>query len=132
MSTLYIDRKNVRLEYDAEALVLYENNERVGTVPLAPLQRVIMRGNVMVDTSLLGKLGSHGIGVIILSGKKAEPSLFLPRAHNDATRRIAQYRAATDVAKCLTLSRFIVHGKLTAQLAFLKAKLESRPDARYH
>jgi CRISPR-associated protein Cas1 len=131
MSTLYIDRKNVRLDYDAEALVFYENNERIGTVPLAPLQRVIIRGNVTVDTTLLGKMGVHGIGVIILSGKKAEPSLFLPRAHNDATRRIAQYRAATDEARCLTLSRFIVRTKLTAQLAFLKSKLDSRPDARY-
>ncbi len=131
MSTLYIDRKNVRLDYDAEALVFYENGERVGTVPLAPLQRVIIRGNVTVDTTLLGKLGSHGIGVIILSGKKAEPSLFLPRAHNDATRRIAQYRAATDPQRCLALARHIVRAKLTSQLAFLKGKLESRPEARY-
>jgi CRISP-associated protein Cas1 len=131
MSTLYIDRKNVRLDYDAEALVFYENNERIGTVPLAPLQRVIIRGNVTVDTTLLGKMGMHGIGIIILSGRKAEPSLFLPRAHNDAARRIAQYRAATDVARCLTLSRHIVRTKLISQLAFLKDKLESRPDARY-
>ena len=131
MSTLYIDRKNVRLDYDAEALVFYENGERVGTVPLAPLQRIIIRGNVTVDTTLLGKIGSHGIGVIILSGRKAEPSLFLPRAHNDAARRIAQYQVATDAAKCLTLSRFIVRGKLTSQMAFLTSKLELRPDARY-
>jgi len=131
MSTLYIDRKNVRLDYDAEALVFYENNERIGTVPLAPLQRVIIRGNVTVDTTLLGKMGAHGIGIIILSGRKAEPSLFMPRAHNDAARRIAQYRAATDVARCLTLSRHIVRTKLISQLAFLKDKLESRPDARY-
>jgi CRISPR-associated protein Cas1 len=131
MSTLYVDRKNVRLDSDGEALVFYENGERIGTVPLAPLQRVFIRGNVTVDTTLLGKLGSHGIGVVILSGRKAEPSLFLPRPHNDATRRLAQFRAATDVVRCLAISRQIVRGKLAAQLAFLKSKLESRPDARY-
>lgn len=131
MSTLYIDRRNVRLDADGEALVFHENGERIGTVPLAPLQRVIIRGGVELNTTLLGKLGSHGIGVLILSGRKGEPTLFLPRAHNDATRRIAQFRAATSAERCLELSRHIVRGKLLAQLSFLKQKLESRPDARY-
>lgn len=131
MSTLYVDRRNVRLDSDGEALVFHENGERIGTVPLAPLQRVFIRGGVELDTTLLGKLGSRGIGVVILSGRKAEPSLFLPRPHNDATRRLAQFRAAIDEARCLALSRHIVRGKLLAQMAMLKTKKESRPDARY-
>jgi CRISP-associated protein Cas1 len=131
MSTLYVDRRNVRLTSDGEALVFHENGERIGTVPMAPLQRVFIRGGVELDSTLLGKLGSRGVGIVILSGRKAEPSLFLPRPHNDATRRLAQYRAAMDVPVCLRISRFIVHGKLVAQLAFLKSKLETRLDARY-
>lgn len=131
MSTLYVDRKNVRLESDGEALVFYENGERVGTVPLGPLQRVFLRGGVTLDSSLLAKLGSHGIGVVILSGRKAEPSLFLPRPHNDASLRLAQYRVAVDAAACLAIARRVVLGKLVAQRAFLQARLEARPDARY-
>lgn len=131
MTTLYIDRKNIRLDHDAEALVMYDGAERIGTVPIGPLQRVILRGNVLLDSGLLGKLGSHGIGVIFLSGRKAEPSLFLPRAHNDATRRIAQYKAATDPGACLRISRHIVRGKLAAHIRFLRERLESRHDVRY-
>jgi CRISPR-associated protein Cas1 len=131
MTTLYIDRKNIRLDCDAEVLILYDGADRVGTVPITPLQRVIIRGGVTLDSSLLGKLGSHGIGIIVLSGRKAEPSLFLPRPHNDATRRIAQYRAATNPAACLRISRHIVRGKLAAQIRFLRERLEKRPDARY-
>lgn len=131
MTTLYIDRKNIRLDCDAEAMVMYDGAERVGTVPIAPLQRVIIRGGVTLDSGLLGKLGGHGIGIIVLSGRKAEPSLFLPRAHNDATRRIAQYRAATDPAACLRISRHIVRGKLDAQIRFLRERMEKRPDVRY-
>lgn len=131
MSTLYIDRRNVRLDCDGEALVFYENGERIGTVPLAPLQRVFMRGNVTLDSSLLGKLGNHGVGVVILSGRKAEPTLFLPRPHNDATRRLAQFREACDADRCLAISRRVVWDKLTAQMGFLKSKLDTRPDARY-
>jgi len=131
MTTLYIDRKNIRLDHEAEALVMYDGVQRVGTVPIAPLQRVILRGNVLLDSGLLGKLGNHGIGVIFLSCRKAEPSLFLPRAHNDATRRIAQYKAATDPGACLRISRHIVRGKLAAHIRFLRERLESRHDARY-
>jgi CRISPR-associated protein Cas1 len=131
MTTLYIDRKNIRLDCDAEALVMYDGTERVGTVPLGPLQRVILRGNVLLDSGLLGKLGNRGIGLIFLSGRKAEPSLFLPRPHNDATRRIAQYRAATDPHTCLRISRHIVRGKLASDIRFLRERLETRLDARY-
>lgn len=131
MSTLYIDRKNVRLDIDAEALVFFENGERIGTIPLAPLQRIVVRGNVTVDTSLLGKLGQHGIGVIVLSGRKHEPSLFLPRPHKDAARRVAQYQCASDATVCLILSQDIVRQKLAAQLDFLRDRLDARPDARY-
>lgn len=131
MTTLYIDRKNVHLDLDAEALVFHENGDRIGTVPLGPLQRIVIRGGVTVDTSLLGKLGSHGIGIIILSGRKAEPTLFLPRAHNDATRRLAQYRAACAPRDTLAIAARIVTAKLEAQRAYLQAKVESRLDCRY-
>lgn len=131
MSTLYVDRRNVRLDCDGEALVFYENGERVGTVPMGPLQRVFLRGGVMLDSTLLGKLGNHGIGVVILSGRKAEPSLFLPRPHNDATLRLAQYRVAVNAESCLTIARHVVRGKLMAQCAFLRDRLETRLDARH-
>lgn len=131
MSTLYIDRKHVRLDLDADALVFFENGERIGTIPLGPLQRIVVRGNVSVDTSLLVKLGEHGIGVIVLAGRRHTPSLFLPRPHHDAARRLAQYRAAADDTVCLILARDIVGKKIAAQLALVRAKLDARPDARY-
>jgi CRISPR-associated protein Cas1 len=85
MTSLYVDRRGVTLKADGEALVFYENGERIGTVPLAPLSRVFMRGDVTLSSSLLGKLGERGIGVVVLSGRKAVPTMFLGRPHNDAT-----------------------------------------------
>jgi CRISPR-associated protein Cas1 len=91
MSSLYVDHKNVELKADGEALVFSENGMRIGTVPLQPLSRVFLRGDIKLNSGLLGKLGEHGIGVIVLSGRKSVPSLLLGRPHNDAARRIAQY-----------------------------------------
>lgn len=131
MSSLYIDRRGVELEADGEALVFRENGERIGTVPLAPLSRVFLRGDVRLQSSLLGKLGERGIGVIILSGRKAEPTLLMARPHNDAGRRIAQYRLSQDMEFCLAFSRSLVQTKLAGNRAFLDTRREHDLEHRY-
>lgn len=131
MSSLYVDRRGVELESDGEALVFRENGERIGTVPLAPLSRVFLRGDVRLQSSLLGKLGERGIGVIILSGRKAEPTLLMARPHNDAAKRIAQYRLSQDPEFCLTFSRNTVARKLAAQQDFLNVRREHDLEHRY-
>jgi CRISPR-associated protein Cas1 len=131
VSSLYVDRKNVELKADGEALVFSENGERTGTVPMHPLSRVFLRGDVKLSSSLLGKLGEHGIGVIILSGRKGTPSLLLGRPHNDAARRINQYRLSLDADYCLRFSRAIVTAKLTGQLEFIRERKDASPMHRY-
>ena len=131
MTSLYVDRRGVFLKADGEALVFYENNERIGTVPMAPLSRVFLRGDVTLQSSLLGKLGERGIGVVVLSGRKAEPTMLLGRPHNDAARRVAQYRLSTDADFCLRFTRAVVEAKLRSQMAFLADKRDSEPHSRY-
>lgn len=122
MTSLYVDRRGVELKVDGEALVFTENGERVGTVPLHPLSRIFLRGDVKLSASLLGKLGEHDIGVVVLSGRKGTPSLLLGRPHNDAARRIAQYRLSLDEEFCLRFSRAIVAAKLQGQLDFISER----------
>lgn len=115
MSSLYIDRRGVEVRLDGEALAFYEKGERTGTIPVSPLERIFIRGDVVIHSNLLAKLGEKGIGVVVLSGKKAQPTLLMSRPHNDAERRIAQFRLSLDDTFCLHLSRGFVERKLTAQ-----------------
>ena len=131
MTSLYVDRRGITLKVDGEALVFYENNARVGTVPLAPLSRVFLRGDVTLSSSLLGKLGARGIGVVVLSGRKAEPTMLLGRPHNDAARRVAQYRLSQDSAFCLRFGQTLVEAKLRSQAAFLAERRDEEPRSRY-
>jgi CRISPR-associated protein Cas1 len=131
MTSLYVDRRGVELKSDGEALIFTENGERVGTVPLSPLTRVFLRGDVKLTASLLGKLGEHGIGVVILSGRKGTPTLLLGRPHNDAARRIAQYRLSLDEKYCLNFSHAIVANKLQGQLDFIRECLTADAMHRY-
>ncbi|MDR2507132.1 MAG: CRISPR-associated endonuclease Cas1 [Candidatus Accumulibacter sp.] len=131
MSSLYVDRKNVELRADGEALVFYENGERIGTVPLNPLSRLFLRGDIKLSTTLLGKLGEHGVGVVVLSGRKHNPSLLLGRPHNDASRRVKQYRLSLDGEYCLKFSRAIVAAKISGQIDFVRERKSAQPMHRY-
>ena len=131
MTSLYVDRRGVELKADGEALVFTENGERIGTVPLTPLSRIFLRGDVRLTASLLGKLGEHHIGVVVLSGRKGTPTLMLGCPHNDAARRIAQYRLSLDPDFCLRFSRAIVEAKLRGQLNFIAERRDADLLHRY-
>lgn len=121
MTTLYVDRRNVEMNADAGALVFHQHDERIGTVPMAPLERIVLKGDVVVHSNLLAKLGERGIGIILLCGRKSTPTLFLPRAHNDAARRILQYKLSLSVPFRILLSRNFVSRKIQAQADLIQA-----------
>ena len=120
MTTLYLDRKNLSLRADSSALVCYENDKRVATVPLKILQRVCIRGDLTLSAKVLGKLGETGIGVLILSGRQKRPALMLPNWKLDGQRRMAQYALSQDKSASLTSARNTVAAKLSAQLQHLQ------------
>jgi CRISPR-associated protein Cas1 len=98
---------------------------------MAPLSRVFLRGDVRLQSSVLGKLGERGIGVIILSGRKAEPTMLLARPHNDAARRVAQYQLSGDPAFCLSFARGLVFDKVSAQRDYALTLRQIALDHRY-
>lgn len=131
MTSLYVDRRGTEIRVDGGALVFYENDKRIGTVPLAPLSRVILRGDIKLSAGVLGKLGEHNIGIIVVSGRKGEASLLMGRPHNDARRRLAQYRYAQDPDFCLVYARNLVRAKLISQLELVQQLREDRLMQRY-
>lgn len=131
MSSLFVDRRDVHLELESGAIVFRENGERIGTVPIAPLTRVFLRGNVQLSASLLGKLCEHGVGVVILSGRQGKPSLLLARPHNDASLRVEQIRKSLDVGFCLDIARHLIDKKITRQLEWFTELRDADPSVRY-
>lgn len=131
MSSLFVDRRDVHLQLDAGALVFRENGERIGTVPLAPLTRVFLRGNVTLEASLLGQLGENGVGVVVLSGRLGRPTLMLSRPHNDARRRVEQSRLSLDADFCLRFSRQLIDTKLQRQCEWFEQLRGHHLHARY-
>lgn len=131
MSTLFVDRRDIQLEHDAGALIVRDRGERIATVPLAPITRVVLRGSVQLSASVFSSLGERGIGVIILSGRKGQATLFFGRPHNDARLRVQQTRLSLDAAFSLACARHFVRCKIEGQLEWFDQLRQQRPQQRY-
>jgi len=131
MGTLYIDRKELHIRLDGQALAFYSNEKREGLVPISPLKRVIMVGNISVETSVLHKLSDEGISVLFLSGKRLRfCGMLHGRLHNNGILRVKQYeKSLSDFSKEISVD--IVRRKVESQKRFLTEVRENRPDLRF-
>jgi CRISP-associated protein Cas1 len=131
MATLYLDRKGAALEVDAGNLTVRVGGEVATRIPLAPIERVVLRGDAVLSTRVLAELWRRGVGLLLLSGRHGEATArFVGRPHDDAALRLAQYRRASDPAFCREAARRIVAAKLAAEARLLARALEMRPDRR--
>lgn len=131
MSTLYLDRKDLTLVYSGQCLTFYEQGSKQGSVPLKLLERVVIRGNVKLESRLLGALADQGVGVLMLSGRQGRSQAMLFGApHNDARRRLVQYAWFGDSVARSRLSTWLVTAKVRAQKRSLRLALAERPDLR--
>lgn len=131
MGCLYLDRKNLALKLDGQALALYEDGDKKGTVPLHLLDRVVMRGNVQMESRILGALSERNIGLLVLSGRNTEATAILSsRSHGDTIRRLGQYKLSMADELRVPLARWLVLVKIRGQQRLLREALARRADLR--
>ena len=130
MGTLYIDRKEIHIKLDGQALAFYAGGTREGIVPINPLKRVIIVGNVTLDTPVLHRLSDNNVSVVFLSGKRLRfCGMLHGRLHNNGALRVRQYeKSLTDFSR--TISHELVKRKVLSQKEFLLDVRERRPDLR--
>ena len=131
MGTLYIDQKDLRLETGAGRLLMRPSSGSPQSVPLSHLERVVIRGQVQLDTRVLGALASRGAGVLLLSGRRSERvAIVLGQLHADGRRRLTQYQACTDPGFRLRVARRLVEAKLLAQARTLRSLVSAGAERR--
>lgn len=131
MGTLYIDRKGLHVKLDGNTLAFYANGDREGSAPINPLKRVIIVGNITIESPVLHRLSDEGVSVIFLSGRRLRfCGMLHGRLHSNGILRLKQYeKALTDFT--LTFSKEIISQKLGAQARLLQDAIERRQDLRY-
>ena len=91
-----------------------------------------MRGNVQLESRVLGALSERNIGLLLLSGRNTEATAMLNScSHSDTTRRLGQYRTSMDIEQRTRLARWLVVVKIHGQQRLLRDALAARPDLRH-
>ncbi len=132
MGTLFIDRKNLEVRLDpGNALAFYAGGVREGAVPLNPLKRVVIVGNVTVEASVLHRFADSGISVLFLSGRRSRfCGSLCGRLHNNGLLRLRQYDMMLG-PEAGDIAREIAARKITEQARLLDEAAEQRPDLRF-
>ena len=131
MSTLYLDRQVASIEREGASIVIRDREGRRSNLPLHLLDRIVIRGTVGLDTSVLGHLADNGVILSTLSGRHHRlQGSFTGPLHNDARRRLGQARAYDDPAWRREWGKRLVLLKLRSQQQFLERAAEVRGDAR--
>jgi CRISPR-associated protein Cas1 len=126
MSTLIVDRRGADIDAEGDTVVVRADGERKGTVPLKPLERVVVKGSARLSTRLLTKLAQSGIGLLILGGRARKPTAALiGQPSTDSTLRLAQGKLLAEESVRAEVSRALVRVKVEGQLDILR-QLESR------
>lgn len=130
MGTLYIDRKDIHIKLDGNALAFYSNGKREGIIPLEPVKRVIFVGNMSLETSVVKKFIELGISAIFLSGRRLKfAGILHGRLHNNGLLRLRQYeKAHSEFVR--EYAQEIVKRKIKAQMGLLDEVLAIRHDLR--
>lgn len=133
MTTLYVDRKAASLDAEGGTLVLRDaDGTRLGTAPLAVLERVVVRGAASVSTRLVAALAEADCGLLLLSGRRGEPlATLLGRPGSDALVRLGQAALLRAPPLRLAIARRILRAKLAGQVRLLRWALAARPDRRH-
>jgi len=131
MGTLFIDRKGIHVTLDGNSIVFYANGVREGTVPINPLKRVVVVGNVTIDTPVIHKLADENISMLFLSGRRMRfRGMLHGSLHNNGILRLKQYEKSLS-SFVVDFSIDLVKRKVGSQLNVLRQAVDTRQDARF-
>lgn len=131
MATLYVDRRGAELDFKDGQVCVREPGQPLRGYPCAGLERLIVSGNVTLQSRLLTHLSAQGASVLFIEGRGARRHAHLNApSHGDAGRRLGQYALCSDPQHVLRWARMLVHARGAALVRLYRRALALRPDLR--
>jgi len=131
MATLYINRTDIELKSEGQAMIIYERGQRQNTLPIKMIERLVIQHTTRLDTNLLLKLTEAGASILLLSSRYSQRvAIVLGPRHNDAAIRLAQAIHVATQKYNQPIAKQIVINKLQHQIRVLQQAQRVHPDAR--
>jgi CRISPR-associated protein Cas1 len=117
MTTLYLNRRDLELRPDGRrALALYQGQQRLRSLPLGYLERIVAHADVRLSTAVLNRLGEAGVSLLSLGSRSVRQGALMQGAWGpDPAPRLAQYRLSEEPGERDRWARLLVAAKLRGQ-----------------
>lgn len=112
LNTLYVTTQGVYLHREGETVVAEREQRVVMRLPIHTIQALVCFGNVLVSPFLMGLCAERGIHVSFLSERGYPLARVEGGKSGNVLLRVAQVRTADDAAKCASVARSFVIGKI--------------------
>lgn len=112
LNTLYITSPNKYLSLEGENVVILENQEEIGRIPLHNLQAIITFGYTGASPALMGMCAQRNIELTFMSGNGHFLAHVSGEVKGNVTLRKQQYRISDNTEQSIKLARNFITGKV--------------------
>jgi CRISPR-associated protein Cas1 len=132
MGILLVDRKGAHIQSANRCIEIRVAGELQQRVPLAMLERIVIRADTSITGRAMSELAHSGVGLLSIAGRKQEKIAWLLGAPaQDTQARQLQVLSAHDHDTRATIVRVLVQRKLISQRRLLHRYSLQRTDLRY-
>lgn len=112
LNTLYITLENAYLSLDGENIVVEQEGEKVGRVPLHTLESIMSFGYIGASPALMGKCAEMNKSLVFLKPSGRFLAKVTGKSYGNILLRREQYRLCDDKTRSLEIARNIISIKL--------------------
>lgn len=112
LNTLYVTSTNRYLSLDGENVVILEEQEEIGRVPLHNLEGIVTFGYTGASPALMGACAQRNIDLSFMSGNGRFLARVSGEVRGNVTLRKQQYQISEDKQKSIEIARNCIVGKV--------------------
>ncbi|MFO0651112.1 MAG: type I-C CRISPR-associated endonuclease Cas1c [Polyangiales bacterium] len=127
-NTLYVTTPEAYVGLEGDSLRVRVERQTRMQVPLHHLVSVVCVGPALVSADAMAACAESGVAVVFLRSNGRFLARVEPRGNNTATLRRAQYRAADDPARTLSIARSFVVAKIANTRVLLRRGGRTRDE----
>jgi CRISPR-associated protein Cas1 len=117
-TTLHVVTQGTAVGVSGDAIVVKPRDGPEVKHPVRGVDTVLLHGFTQISTQAIRKCVEHGVGVHWLSVAGHHTGSLVPTA-GQVQRRVRQYKALTDAATCLRLTKQLASAKVEGQYRYL-------------
>lgn len=112
LNTLYVTSTNRYLSLDGENVVILEDQEEIGRVPLHNLEGIVTFGYIGASPALMGACAKRNIDLSFMSGHGRFLARVSGEVRGNVTLRKEQYRISEQKKESIKIARNFITGKV--------------------